>query len=167
MKTFSMVMAGMLLAASSATAWAGTTDRSPQPLDKIAPYPQAERGMTRQVITLPPRADEADLRVELLIGKTLSVDCNRQRLMGELESKTLEGWGYDYLVMDKVTGPMGTLMACPDSQRHQAFVTVHLGDDALQRYNSKLPLVVYVPQGVQVKYRIWQAQPQVQDALTQ
>ncbi|AOV96320.1 ecotin [Edwardsiella hoshinae] len=166
MKTFSMMMAGMLLAASSAAAWADSTDLSRQPLDKIAPYPQAEAGMTRQVIYLPPRADEADLRVELLIGKTLSVDCNRQRLMGELDSKTLEGWGYDYLVMEKVTGPVGTMMACPDNQRREAFVTVHLGDEALQRYNSKLPLVVYVPQGVQVKYRIWQAQAQVQDALS-
>ncbi|AKR78457.1 MULTISPECIES: serine protease inhibitor ecotin [Edwardsiella] len=164
MKTFSMMMAGMMLAASSVSAWAGSADLSRQPLDKVAPYPQAEQGMTRQVIYLPPRDDEEALRVELLIGKTLPVDCNRQRLMGQLESKTLQGWGYDYLVMEKVSGPMGTLMACPDGQRHPAFVTVHLGDSALQRYNSKLPLVVYVPQGVQVKYRIWQAQPAMMDA---
>lgn len=31
------------------------------------------------------------------------------------------------------------------------------GDPYLVRYNSKLPVVVYVPEGVEVRYRIWSA----------
>lgn len=165
MKTLPMMLVGMLLAVSSFGTWAGAAPLAS--LDKVAPYPQAQVGMTRQVISLPPQDDEEALRVELLIGKTLQVDCNRQRLMGQLASHTLPGWGYDYLVLDKISGPVGTLMACPDAQRHPAFVTLSLGDQALQRYNSQLPLVIYVPQDVQVKYRIWQAQPALLDAQIQ
>jgi len=40
-----------------------------------------------------------------------------------------------------------------------------LGDAAMQRYNSRLPIVVYVPQGVDVKYRVWQADAKLQDSV--
>jgi ecotin len=29
----------------------------------------------------------------------------------------------------------------------------------LVRYNSRLPLVIYVPEGVEVRYRVWRADP--------
>ncbi len=44
--------------------------------------------MKRQVIQLPQQQDESALKVELMIGQTLEVDCNHHRLGGELESKT-------------------------------------------------------------------------------
>lgn len=44
--------------------------------------------MKRQVIQLPQQQDESALKVELLIGQTLEVDCNRHRLGGQLESRT-------------------------------------------------------------------------------
>jgi ecotin len=31
------------------------------------------------------------------------------------------------------------------------------GEPYLIRYNSRLPVVVYVPEGVEVRYRIWSA----------
>jgi len=30
------------------------------------------------------------------------------------------------------------------------------------RYNSRLPLAVFVPEGVEVRYRIWKADPEFQ-----
>ena len=128
-----------------------------QPLEKIAPYPKAEQGMKRQVIQLPQQQDESALKVELLIGQTLEVDCNRHRLGGQLESRTLEGWGYDYYVFDKVTSPVSTMMACPDGKKEKQFVMAGLGDAGMLRYNSRLPIVVYTPANIDVKYRIWRA----------
>ncbi|QIT27851.1 serine protease inhibitor ecotin [Raoultella terrigena] len=136
-----------------------------QPLEKIAPYPKAEKGMKRQVIQLPPQQDESAYKVELLIGQTLEVDCNRHRLGGQLESKTLEGWGYDYFVFDKVTSPVSTMMACPDGKKVEKFVTAGLGDAGMLRYNSRLPVVVYTPDNVQVKYRVWRADETIGNAV--
>ena len=163
MKT--IVPAVLLAAFASTSAWAATSDANTQPLEKIAPYPKAEKGMKRQVIQLTPQEDESTLKVELLIGQTLEVDCNHHRPGGELASKTLEGWGYDYYVFDKVTSPVSTMMACPDGKKEQKFVTAYLGDAGMLRYNSKLPIVVYTPANVEVKYRIWKAEDKVQDAV--
>ena len=54
-------------------------------LKDVAPYPEAEKGYTRQVIHLPDQADESAYKLEILAGKTLKVDCNRQHLGGNLE----------------------------------------------------------------------------------
>ncbi|MEG0098906.1 MAG: serine protease inhibitor ecotin [Citrobacter sp.] len=163
MKT--IVPAVLLAAFASTSAWAVTSDTNAQPLEKVAPYPKAEKGMKRQVIQLTPEKDESTLKVELLIGQTLEVDCNQHRLGGELDSKTLEGWGYDYYVFDKVTSPVSTMMACPEGKKEKKFITAHLGDDGMLRYNSKLPIVVYTPENVEVKYRIWKADENVQNAV--
>nr|WP_314613976.1 serine protease inhibitor ecotin [uncultured Pseudomonas sp.] len=132
-------------------------------LKDVAPYPEAEKGYTRQVIHLPAQPDESAHKLEILAGKTLQVDCNRQRLAGSLEERTLEGLGYSYYRLDKVGGPATTLMACPDGKKTEAFVPV-VGEGFMLRYNSKLPVVVYVPQGVEVRYRVWSASEDVQKA---
>jgi len=136
-----------------------------QPLKAVAPYPQAEKGQVRQVIYLPQKANEDRYKVELLIGKTLEVDCNRRIMGAEMEQKTLEGWGYDYFVVTKVSPPASTMMMCPDKTTRQEFVAANLGQHSLQRYNSKLPIVIYTPADVQVKYRLWQADETVNDAV--
>lgn len=132
-------------------------------LEDVAPYPKAEDGFVRQVIHLPKQAQEENFKVEILAGKTLTVDCNRQRLGGTLEEKTLEGWGYSYYRLDKVSGPASTLMACPDGKTRQDFVPV-VGEGFVLRYNSKLPIVIYAPKDVEVRYRLWSASDKVEHA---
>ncbi|WDY60422.1 serine protease inhibitor ecotin [Pseudomonas sp. PSKL.D1] len=132
-------------------------------LKDVAPYPEAETGFTRQVIHLPAQTDESAHQLEILAGKTLQVDCNRQRLAGKLERHTLQGWGYSYYRLEKVGGPASTLMACPDGKKTETFVPV-VGQGFMLRYNSKLPVVVYVPEGVEVRYRVWSASADVQKA---
>jgi len=135
-------------------------------LKDVAPYPDAENGFTRQVIHLPSQADEYAYKLEILAGKTLEVDCNRQRLAGSLQERTLEGWGYSYYRLDKVGGPASTLMACPDGKKKKDFVPV-VGEGFMLRYNSKLPVVVYVPEGVEVRYRVWSASKDVKKATVE
>ncbi|MCY1426008.1 Ecotin [compost metagenome] len=59
---------------------------------------------------------------------------------------------------------MSTLMACPDGKRQQDIVPV-VGDGFMLRYNSKLPLVLYVPKDIEVRYRVWSASSKVEKAV--
>jgi ecotin len=133
-------------------------------LEDTAPYPKAEAGFSRQVVYLPQQSEEENFKVEVIAGKTLEVDCNRQRLGGVLDEKNLEGWGYPFYRLEKVIGPMSTMMACSDGKKTRKFVPV-VGDGFLLRYNSKLPLVIYAPQDVEVRYRIWSASDKVGTAI--
>ncbi|MFC6338746.1 serine protease inhibitor ecotin [Pseudomonas sp. CCM 7891] len=135
-------------------------------LEDIAPYPKADAGFVRQVIHLPVQANEEHFKVEILAGKTMNVDCNQHRLGGVLEEKNLEGWGYSFYRLEKVSGPMSTLMGCPDGKTRKDFVPVK-GDGFVLRYNSKLPIVVYVPKDVEVRYRIWSASATVNNAIAE
>lgn len=128
----------------------------------LAAFPAADEGMSRHVLMLPPDAQEDSLRVELKIGKTVRTDeYNRYFFGGTLEELNIEGWGFTRYVLAEL-GPMaGTLMAVdPDAPKVDRFITLG-GEPQLLRYNSRLPLVVYVPSGVEVRYRIWKADPEV------
>lgn len=133
--------------------------------DYLKAFPPAEAGMNRYVINLPEQADESAWRVELMIGKTVQTDAaNRYFFGGRLEVETIEGWGFDRYLLREL-GPMaGTLMAVdPDAPKVERFITLG-GEPQLLRYNSRLPLVVYVPAGVEVRYRFWRADPGVTHA---
>ncbi|MGB6223384.1 ecotin [Haloferula sp.] len=121
-------------------------------------YPAAEKGMVRHVLQLPAEKDESLYKVELILGKTVKTDAANSYFFGGLiEARSIEGWGYSYHILEKI-GPMaGTLMAAPpEAPKVERFIAIG-GDPYLIRYNSKLPVVVYAPQGVEVRYRLWRA----------
>jgi ecotin len=127
--------------------------------DDLKAFPPAEEGMTRHVIRVPQQKDEAAFKVELIIGKTVRTDAqNHYFFGGALETVNIPGWGYDRYVLRKL-GPMaGTLMATdPGAPQVERFI--RLGGETILRYNSRLPVVVYVPEGIEVRYRIWRAGP--------
>ena len=112
--------------------------------------------MCRHVLYLPKEENEELLKVQLIVGKTIKLDPqNRYFFGGKLEQVTIPGWGYDRYVL-KDLGPMaGTLMAVdPNIPKVDRFISLG-GEPELLRYNSRLPLVITVPQGVEVRYRIW------------
>jgi ecotin len=127
--------------------------------DVMKAFPPAEKGMVRYVLHLPQQDDESLFRVELIVGRTVLVDKrNKYFFGGRIEQKTIEGWGFTYYKVSKL-GPMaGTLMAIdPNAPKVKRFITL-AGEPFIIRYNSRLPIVVYVPDGVEVRYRIWTTQ---------
>ncbi len=129
-----------------------------EPHRNLKAYAPAAEGMQRYVIELPTLEDESLSKVELIIGKTVPTDgVNRHFFGGKVTREVVQGWGFSYYEL-KELGPMaGTLMAAPPgAEKVDTFVSVR-HDLGLLRYNSKLPLVVYVPEGVEVKYRLWSA----------
>ena len=49
----------------------------------------------------------------------------------------------------------GTAMAVnPNAPKADRFITLG-GEPYIIRYNSRMPIVIYVPEGVEVRYRIW------------
>jgi ecotin len=126
--------------------------------DNMKAFPPAEKGLKRFVLKLPKEDNEANFKVELVIGKTVRLDtANHYSFGGQLESKTAQGWGFNYYVLPKLGPMIGTLMAVdPNAPKVDRFITIR-GEPSLLRYNSKLPVVVYVPDDVEVRYRVWRA----------
>lgn len=125
---------------------------------QLKAFPQAEKGVTRHVITLPhkERSEEIQFEVELVAGKTVETDgVNRVRMSTSIEPKPLKGWGYTYYEVTGNDQMLSTMMAVPgDSPKVKQFVH---GESTKIRYNSRLPIVVYAPEGFEIRYRIWEA----------
>lgn len=128
--------------------------------DPLKAFPAAAEGFSRHVLTLPAKPDESALRIELILGKTVEVDgVNSHFFGGLIEERVLEGMGFNYYHLEELGPLAGTLMApLPDAPKVNRFVAIG-GEPYLIRYNSKLPLVVYAPMDVQVRYRVWSAPP--------
>ena len=132
-----------------------------QGADNMKAFPPAEAGMVRHVLQLPKQDYEAAFKVELIAGKTVQVDeGNRYFFGGKIEAQSIKGWGFTRYIVSKL-GPMaGTLMAGdPNAPKVNRFVAIG-GEPYIIRYNSRLPVVVYAPEGVEVRYRIWSAAPE-------
>ncbi len=130
--------------------------------DNMKAFPPAEAGMVRHVLQLPAQADESAFKVELIVGKTVELDeGNRYFFGGRIAEETIQGWGYTRYVVGTLGPLAGTLMAVdPNTPKVARFITLG-GAPYLIRYNSRLPVVVYVPEGIEVRYRIWSAGAEV------
>jgi ecotin len=133
---------------------------------ELKAFPLAEEGAERFVIVLPhkERGEEDAFNVEIIVGKEMLTDgVNFVRLANTIEQRTLDGWGYSYYEVTGSSDIITTLMAPPEgAPLVKSFVTVtplHV------RYNSRLPIVVYVPKGFEVRYRIWYASETFEKAM--
>lgn len=132
--------------------------------DNMKAFPPPDQGMVRYVLQLPKQDDETAFKVELLVGKTVLVDQqNRYFFGGKIQQEIIKGWGFTRYDVSQL-GPMaGTQMAIdPDAPKVKRFITLG-GEPYLIRYNSRLPVVVYAPEGVEVRYRIWTAEPETRE----
>jgi ecotin len=135
--------------------------------DNMKAFPPAGEGMVRYVLHLPELTNESDFKVELIVGKTVEIDAQNQYfLVGDIEAETIVGWGFTRYLVRKVGPIAGTLMAVdPDAPKVARFVTLG-GEPYLVRYNSRVPVVIYVPEGVEVRYRVWSAEGQAKTLET-
>jgi len=131
--------------------------------DTIAMFPQAKEGYVRYAVEVPKTENDYDHKVELLIGKNRLVDCNHHSYRAAIEEIRLKGCGYTYLEVKNIQEGPTTMMGCPQPKTEK-FVSLYNPEKTLRRYNSRLPLVVYVPKGFEVKYRIWSASQDIKAA---
>jgi ecotin len=151
---FTTALTAILLSLfATAHAWAA---------DPLQAFPPAAKGYVRHVLQLAPQDDESAYKVELQLGRTVPLDeRNTYFFGGKIAEETLKGWGYTRYILSHL-GPMaGTRITLdPNAPKVPRFVKLG-GEPYLIRYNSRLPVVVYAPAGVEVRYRIWSAGTEV------
>lgn len=127
-------------------------------VDYMKAFPAAEAGETRYVLQLPKLENEAGCKVELQVGKVELLDAaNHYFIGGKIEAEPVSGWGFTRYVVRELGPLVGTKMGVdPNAPEVERFITLG-GPTYLIPYNSGVPLVVYVPQGAEVRYRIWHA----------
>lgn len=128
----------------------------------ITAYPAAAAGQKRVSLTLPPLEHEKDMRVEIVIGKTMWLRCNMPVLRGDLEKKTTWSQSYPYYQMINVSesGPTPPLLGCPSQPPRETLVPAS-GAGYLLKYNSRFPIVVYAPDTFEVHYRLWRSASEI------
>jgi ecotin len=132
---------------------------------QLKAFPQAHQGMTRLVIELAhkDRKQEQNFKVQLIVGRNMQTDgVNLVRLGTSIEALPLQGWGYTYYEVKAEAAMLSTMMAAPEgAPKVTQFVTTA---PLLIQYNSRLPVVVYVPEGYEVRYKVWAAPEEYQPA---
>lgn len=141
---------GILHSIDTSAQTAKVTDEA---MNNLKPYPEKIGDMERQVIFLEQRADESLFKIEIIAGIYKEADCNRHTLTGQFKESVLEGWGYNYYVFETNAQIASTRMMCHEPETIK-FIT---GQGEILRYNSRMPLVVYLPKGIELKYRVWSA----------
>ncbi len=134
-----------------------------------AAYPAAAAGERRWVIqlpgVLPPTADPAlspdpaDWRVQLIVGRSLLLDCNRHTLAGKLVQETPPGAPGPVIRVQGAGPVLSTRMACPpEPPPRRGFLPIGAGKPFVVPYNASRPIVVYAPQDLEVRWRLWKAE---------
>ena len=126
-----------------------------QPQESSRMFPAPDNGLVQHILTLPKLENEADYRIEIAIGRSEQVDCNKHNLKGEIAQHTVQGWGYNYYQVDAIVPGPSTMMACFDEAKKTTFLT--LPQRLNLEYDSRLPMVFYLPEGAQLRYRVWHA----------
>jgi len=143
----------------------------------LSGYPDPAPGLTRWVIQPPGllsrssdpiiSAKPIDWRIQLIVGQTVMLDCNAQRLTGSGMTMRLLPKATGKALFE-VKGPVAvitTKMACPDDHStRQSFLS--LGKQPyLVPYNASWPIVVDLPETLQLRWRIWKAETRQQNGM--
>ena len=140
-------------------------------------YPEPAPGLKRWVIQpsglLPKSSDPfisatpIDWRIQLIVGQTVSLDCN---------TKLLSGSGMTMRMLPKASGKalfevkgpvtvITTTMGCPDDQTTSTSFLSLGKQPYLVPYNASWPIVVDLPETLQLRWRIWKAETRQQPGV--
>lgn len=133
-----------------------TTEKQTQSTMKnnhdLSMYPEAKPDYVRKVIVLDKQKNEDNYMINFQVGKVVEVDCNTHWMSGEFIQNDVKGWAYPYIEFN-AGGIASTKKGCLDATTTKEFV---YASSPNYRYNSKLPVVVYIPKDYQLKYSIWE-----------
>jgi len=140
-------------------------------------YPEPAPGLKRWVIQpsglLPKSADPLisahplDWRIQLIVGQTVTLDCNAKRLSGTGMTMRMLPKASGKALFE-VKGPVAvisTKMACPDDQPIRTSFLSLGKQPYLVPYNASWPIVVDLPENVQLRWRVWKAETRQQNAV--
>ncbi len=158
MKKFSLLLlAGILVgcvgvAQKNQTETMNTTSSNDEVFD-ISMFPETEKDRVQWRIDVPQKENENDYKISLHVGKEMTVDCNNHFLGGEIIEHNLEGWGYNYYTFETKGEVASTLMGCaPNSEKRMRVEA----PEKTVRYNSRMPIILYAPEGYEVEFSIWE-----------
>ena len=137
-------------------------------------YPDPAPGLRRWVIQpsglLPKSADPLisahplDWRIQLIVGQTVRLDCNTKRLLGPGVTMRMLPKASGKALFE-VKGPVAvisTKMACPDDQPTRTSFLSLGKQPYLVPYNASWPIVVDLPVGTELRWRVWKAETRQQ-----
>ena len=137
-------------------------------------YPDPAPGLKRWVIQpsglLPKSADPfisahpLDWRIQLIVGQTVRLDCNSKRLSGSGMTMRMLPKASGKALFE-VKGPVAvisTKMACPDDQPTRTSFLSLGKQPYLVPYNASWPIVVDLPVGTELRWRVWKAETRQQ-----
>jgi ecotin len=166
-------VAATVAAAGAALGWAVLPAAAIPRLD-LSAYPQPAPGERRWVIqlpgVLPPSHDPAlspdprEWRVQLIVGQMAEVDCNATSFRARLRAWRPGADQREAYRVDAVGPLVSTRMACPaGTGRRRAFVTM-AGKPYVVPYNASVPIVVYAPAPLELRWRLWKAERDSREA---
>jgi len=143
----------------------------------LSGYPQPAPGLKRWVIQpsglLPKSSDPIisakpiDWRIQLIVGQAVTLDCNTKRLSGSgMTMRMLPNASGKALF--EVKGPVAvisTKMACPDDQSSRSSFLSLGKQPYLVPYNASWPIVVDLPETLQLRWRVWKAETRQQPGV--
>ena len=164
---------GAALSLSALTALPGVAI----PRLNLSGYPQPSPGLKRWVIQpsglLPKSSDPIisaspfDWRIQLIVGQTVTLDCNTKRLSGSGMTMRMLPKASGKALFE-VKGPVAvisTKMACADNQSSRSSFLSLGKQPYLVPYNASWPIVVDLPETLQLRWRVWKAETRQQNAV--
>lgn len=123
-------------------------------LENAKKFPE-KAGLKKYVLYLPEleNDEETNLKVELFPPKTPEANFDTQFWSGKFETGQVDGFNFDYWIFHPAVANEQTIEPSAKSDiRHNRTGF----ENKLVAYNSRLPIVVYAPEGYGINYKIWE-----------